>query len=131
MHTDPIADMLTRLRNANTAYKSRVDIPLSKLKEELARILVSEGYVDGYEIVGEGVHRSLRLKLRYGPERSRVINGLRRVSKPGLRVYRGASDLPRVNGGLGVAVISTSQGVLPDREARRRRLGGEVMCEVW
>jgi len=131
MMTDPIADMLTRLRNANTAYKSRVDIPLSKLKEELARILVSEGYVDGYEIVGEGVHRSLRLKLRYGPERSRVINGLRRVSKPGLRVYRGASDLPRVNGGLGVAVISTSQGVLPDREARRRRLGGEVMCEVW
>jgi len=131
MMTDPIADMLTRLRNANTAYKSRVDIPLSKLKEELARILVSEGYVDGYEIVGEGVHRSLRVKLRYGPERSRVINGLRRVSKPGLRVYRGASDLPRVNGGLGVAVISTSQGVLPDREARRRRLGGEVMCEVW
>jgi small subunit ribosomal protein S8 len=131
MVTDPIADMLTRIRNANTALKPTVDVPLSTLKEEVAKILVSEGYVAGYEVVGEGVHRDLRLELRYGSDRSRVIKGLRRISRPGLRVYSGASDLPRVQGGLGVSIVSTSQGLLADREARRRRLGGEIMCEVW
>ncbi len=131
MMTDPIADMLTRIRNANTATKSTVDVPASKLKEEVAKILIAEGFVNGYEIVGEGVHRMLRLKLRYTADRERALHGVRRVSKPGLRVYRKAGELPRVNGGLGVAIVSTSQGLLPDREARRRRLGGEILCEVW
>lgn len=131
MMTDPVADMLTRVRNANTALKPTVSIPASKLKEEIAKILVTEGYIDSYEVAGSGVKRSLELKLRYGADRARVIRGLRRVSKPGRRVYSGASDLPRVNGGLGVAVVSTSQGLLPDREARRRHLGGEILCEVW
>ena len=131
MMTDPIADMLTRIRNANMALKPDVSMPHSKLKEEVAKILVSEGYIASYEVEGEGAHRDLRLELRYTTERARIINGLRRISKPGLRVYSSARDLPRVSGGLGVAIVSTSQGLLPDREARRRRLGGEVMCEVW
>ncbi len=131
MMTDPIADMLTRIRNANTIAKAEVDVPASKLKEEVAKILVSEGFVDGYEVVGEGVHRVLRIKLRYAGDRTRALKGVQRVSKPGLRVYRKANELPRVQGGLGVAIVSTSQGLLPDREARRRRLGGEILCEVW
>ncbi len=131
MMTDPIADMLTRIRNANIATKAQVDVPASKLKEEVAKILVSEGYMDGYEVVGEGVHKALRLKLRYAPDRTPALRDLQRVSKPGLRVYRKADELPRVQGGLGVAIVSTSQGLLPDREARRRRLGGEILCEVW
>jgi len=131
MMTDPIADMLTRVRNANMALKPTVAMPHSKLKEEVAKILVSEGYISGYQVTGEGVHHALELELRYTAERARVIRGMRRVSKPGLRVYSSSGDLPRVSGGLGVAIVSTSQGLLPDREARRRRLGGEVMCEVW
>lgn len=131
MMTDPVSDMLTRIRNANMALHPSVSMPSSKLKEQIATILVSEGYIDRYDVTSEGVHRTLALELRFGKDRSRVIRGLRRVSKPGRRVYAGASELPRVNGGLGVAVISTSQGLLPDREARRRRLGGEILCEVW
>lgn len=131
MMTDPVADMLTRIRNASQALHATVAMPTSRLKEELARILVAEGYVASYEVKGTGVRRSLELTLRYGADRKRVIEGLRRVSSPGSRIYVGAENLPRVNGGLGVAVISTSQGLLPDREARRRRLGGEVLCEVW
>ncbi len=131
MMTDPIADMLTRIRNANIAMKSRVDVPASKLKEEVAKILTSEGFINGYETVGDGVQRTLRVKLRYTEDREKALNGMRRVSRPGLRVYRKAGELPRVNGGLGVAIVSTSQGLLPDREARRRRLGGEILCEVW
>ena len=131
MMTDPVADMLTRIRNANTALHPLVTMPSSKLKEQIATILVSEGYVESFDVETDGAHRTLGLTLRYSKDRDRVIKGLRRVSKPGRRVYAGASDLPRVNGGLGVVVVSTSQGLLPDREARRRRLGGEILCEVW
>lgn len=131
MLTDPVADMLTRIRNANQALHEKVSMPTSKLKEELARILASEGYIDGYEVTGAGATRTLAVTLRYGASRQRVIEGLRRVSSPGRRVYASAGELPRVQGGLGVAVISTSQGLLADREARRRKLGGEIVCEVW
>ena len=131
MLTDPVADMLTRIRNANLALHETVSMPSSKLRQELARILASEGYIDGFDVEGSGVKKTLDVKLRYGSDRSRVIEGLKRISKPGRRVYVGVSELPRVKGGLGVAVISTSQGLLPDREARRRRLGGEFLFEVW
>ncbi|HJU52066.1 MAG TPA: 30S ribosomal protein S8 [Acidimicrobiia bacterium] len=129
--TDPIADMLTRIRNSIAVGHEQVEMPLSKLREGIAKILVVEGYIDRYETAGEGVHQNLILFLRYGPRRSPVIAGLRRVSRPGHRVYRQAGEIPRVQGGLGVAVVSTSQGLLADREARRRRLGGEILCEVW
>jgi small subunit ribosomal protein S8 len=131
MMTDPVADMLTRVRNANQALHETVSMPSSKLKEEIARILAAEGYIDSFEVSAEGSKRTLTLKLKYGADRSRVLLGVRRVSTPGRRIYAGAGDLPRVKGGLGVAVVSTSQGVPSDREARRRRLGGEVLCEVW
>lgn len=131
MLSDPVSDMLTRIRNANQALHEKVSMPASKLKEEIARILAAEGYIDGYEVTGSGSHRTLAVTLRYGSNRKRVIEGLRRVSSPGRRVYAGAGELPRVQGGLGVVVISTSQGLLPDREARRRKLGGEIICEVW
>ena len=131
MMTDPIADMLTRIRNSIAVGHEQVEMPLSKLREGIAKILVVEGYIDRYETAGEGVHQNLILFLRYGPRRSPVIAGLRRVSRPGHRVYRQAGEIPRVQGGLGVAVVSTSQGLLADREARRRRLGGEILCEVW
>lgn len=131
MMTDPVADMLTRIRNANMALHERVTMPASQLKEEIAKILAAEGYIDGYELTAAGVHKTLDIKLRYTSDRARVIEGLRRISTPGRRIYSGADTLPRVNGGLGVAVVSTSQGLLPDREARRRRLGGEIICEVW
>jgi small subunit ribosomal protein S8 len=129
--TDPIADMLTRIRNAVAIGHERVAMPSSKLKVNIAQILVDEGFIDRYEVV-ENDHRSeLELVLRYGERRRPVIEGIKRVSRPGHRVYRGARDLPRVQGGLGVAVVSTSQGLMPDREARKRRLGGEIVCEVW
>jgi small subunit ribosomal protein S8 len=131
--TDPIADMLTRLRNANTAMHDEVAMPSSKLKEALADVLKSEGYIDGFAVadaVGRP-GRTLTIEMKYSPERKRVISGLKRISTPGLRVYRGADEVPRVLGGLGVAVLSTSQGLLTDREARKRRVGGEVLCYVW
>jgi small subunit ribosomal protein S8 len=131
MMTDPISDMLTRIRNANQALAPVVSMPSSKLKEEVAKILAAEGYIEGYEVKPSGVKRDLEVRMKYLGDRSRVISGLRRVSTPGRRVYCGAGNLPRVQGGLGVVLISTSQGMLTDREARRRRLGGEVMCEVW
>ena len=131
MLSDPVADMLTRIRNANQALHEKVTMPTSKQKEEIARILAAEGYIDGYEVAGAGARKTLSVTLRYAANRKRVIEGVRRVSTPGRRVYVGAADLPRVQGGLGVAVVSTSQGLLPDREARRRKLGGEVVCEVW
>ena len=131
MMTDPVSDMLTRIRNANTALHPTVAMPSSKLKEQIAGILQSEGYIESFDVSVDGVRRTLEMKLRYGKDRARVIKGLRRVSRPGRRIYSGASDLPRVKGGLGVVVVSTSQGLLPDREARRRRLGGEIVCEVW
>ena len=131
--TDPIADMLTRIRNANTAMHDQVRMPSSKLKESLAAILQAEGYIDGYNVkdsVGRP-GRTLEIRMKYSPDRSRTISGLRRVSKPGLRVYTAADKLPRVLGGLGVAVLSTSQGLMTDREARKRRVGGEILCYVW
>ena len=129
--TDPIADMLTRIRNAATAAHEDVTIPASKIKENIARILVEEGFVDSYEVVDGDAHAALKVQLRYGEEREPAIVGIRRVSKPGRRVYRAASDLPRVLGGLGVAIISTSQGVMTDQQARRARVGGEVLAYVW
>ncbi len=131
MMTDPIADMLTRIRNANQALHPTVSMPSSKLKEEIAKILAAEGYIEGYDVSTDGVKRTLEVKMKYQPDRSRVISGLRRLSNPGRRVYRGSAELPRVKGGLGVVVVSTSQGLLTDSEARRRKLGGEIMCEVW
>ncbi len=131
--TDPIADMLTRIRNGNVAMHDSVRMPSSKLKEALAAVLVKEGYIDGFEVssAGDRPGRVLEIRMKYAPDRSRTISGLRRVSKPGLRVYTGADRLPRVLGGLGVAVLSTSQGLMTDREAHRRRMGGEVLCYVW
>ena len=129
--TDPIADMLARIRNASTAFHEDVEIPASKIKQNIAKILADEGFVDGFEIVGENGHSAIKIQLRYTEERERVISGLRRISKPGRRVYRGASDLPRVLGGLGVAIISTSQGVMTDKQARQARVGGEVLAYVW
>ena len=131
MYTDPIADMLTRIRNANLALHPEVAMPASKLKEEIAKILSTEGFVDRYKVVDVRVGRRLTLRLRYGKDRSRVLQGVRRISKPGNRVYKGAKEMPRVRGGIGVAIVSTSQGLLTDREARRRNVGGEVLCEVW
>ena len=131
--TDPIADMLTRLRNANTAFHDDVVMPSSKVKEALAKILVSEGYVVGYSIEQEPERPFPKLKivLKYTPDRKRTISGLRRVSKPGLRVYTKATDVPRVLGGMGIAILSTNQGLMTDREARKRRMGGEILCHVW
>jgi len=131
MVTDPIADMLTRIRNAVAVGHERVAMPASKLKVNIAQILVDEGFIDRYEVSGNGHRNDLELVLRYAERRRPVIEGLKRVSRPGHRVYRGATELPRVQGGLGVAVVSTSQGLMPDREARKRRLGGEIICEVW
>ncbi len=131
--TDPIADMLTRIRNGNVAYHDEIRMPTSKLKESLAAILTREGYIDGFA-VGQDEGKpaaTLTIRMKYSPERARTISGIERVSKPGLRVYRGADRLPRVLGGLGVAVLSTSQGLMTDKEARRRRVGGEVLCYVW
>ena len=130
--TDPIADMLTRVRNASSAMHDEVVIPRSKIKENIAQILVDEGYVDGFEVVTEETaHPVIRIQLRYTPERERVIAGIRRISKPGRRVYRGATEIPRVLGGMGVAIISTSQGLMTDKQARRAKVGGEVLAYVW
>ncbi len=131
VYTDPIADMLTRIRNANQVLKPDVSMPSSKLKVEVAKILAAEGYVDSYKEEAASVGRTLIVRLKYGEDRSRVLSGLRRISKPGRRVYKGSGDIDRVNGGLGVSIISTSQGLLTDREARRRNIGGEVLCQVW
>ena len=131
--TDPIADMLTRVRNANVAMHDTVRMPSSKVKEALAAILLREGYIEGFSVHDDPGRpgRTLEIRMKYSPERKRTISGLRRVSKPGLRVYTGADKLPRVLGGLGVAVLSTSHGLMTDREARQRRMGGEVLCYVW
>jgi small subunit ribosomal protein S8 len=132
--TDPIADMLTRLRNANQAYHDKVTMPYSKIKANIAEVLKAEGYVATWQVeepVAEAVGKSLTVELKYGPNRERSLAGIRRVSKPGLRVYAKAPELPRVLGGLGVAIISTSQGLLTDRQARKRGVGGEVLAYVW
>ena len=131
--TDPIADMLTRIRNANVAMHDHVRMPSSKLKEALAAILQKEGYIEGFSVRDDTSRpgRVLDISMKYSPERQRTISGIKRVSKPGLRVYTTADHLPRVLGGLGVAVLSTSQGLMTDREAHRKRVGGEVLCYVW
>jgi small subunit ribosomal protein S8 len=133
MMTDPIADMLTRLRNANIAFHDEVLMPSSKQKEALARILVSEGYIVGFEVGNDSSRpgRQLKITLKYSPDRERTISGLRRISKPGLRVYSKADGVPRVLGGMGIAILSTNQGLMTDREARKRRVGGEILCQVW
>jgi small subunit ribosomal protein S8 len=133
MMTDPIADMLTRLRNANIAFHDEVLMPSSKQKEALAKILVSEGYIVGFEVENDSSRpgRQLKITLKYSPDRERTISGLKRVSKPGLRVYSKADGVPRVLGGMGIAILSTNQGLMTDREARRRRVGGEILCQVW
>ena len=133
MMTDPIADMLTRVRNANTAKHDEVRMPSSKQKVALAEVLQKEGYIGSFETAPSprGVGEVLTIQLKYSPERARVISGLRRVSKPGLRVYSQSTKVPRVLGGLGVAVLSTSQGLMTDREARKRNVGGEILCFVW
>ena len=131
--TDPIADMLTRVRNANTAMHDEVQMPASKKKEALAELLKKEGYIEDYQVApnSDRPGSTLTVTMKYSPERARTISGLKRVSKPGLRVYKPAKDVPRVLGGLGVAVVSTSQGLMTDREARKRNVGGEVLCFVW
>jgi small subunit ribosomal protein S8 len=129
--TDPIADFLTRIRNANQARKERVDVPWSRGKEAVARLLTSEGFLRDCAVIGEGTRRQIRLALKYDDQRRPVIRGLRRVSRPSLRVYVGKDAIPPVRGGLGINVLSTPAGVLTDREAKRRGVGGELLCSVW
>lgn len=129
--TDPVADLLTRIRNANLAYKDELDVPVSKVNEAVLGILEAEGYIGGFGRDGEGVHQAFRVRLKYGKQRQRTITGLRRVSTPGRRVYTGRDRLPRVLGGLGIAIVSTSQGVMTDKEAARKGIGGEVLAYVW
>ncbi len=131
MNADPIADMLTRIRNANALRYESVSMPNSKIKEKIASILKKEGYISEYVVEGEGVKKTLTLTLKYGAQGERVISGLKRISKPGLRVTVEADKLPRVLSGLGIAIISTSKGLLTDKEARKAHLGGEVICFVW
>ena len=133
MMTDPIADMLTRIRNANTAFHDDVVMPSSKLKEALAKILVQEGYITDFAVEDDASRpgRQLKITMKYTPDRKRTISGLRRISKPGLRVYSKAEGVPRVLGGMGISILSTNQGLMTDREAREKRVGGEVLCQVW
>ena len=130
--TDPIADMLTRIRNANTHRHDTVDVPASKMKVSIAEILLNEGYIQSYELVDEGSYKDIHITLKYGRDKNeKVINGLKRISKPGLRVYAGKEELPKVLGGLGIAIISTNKGVLTDKEARKLGVGGEVLAYIW
>ena len=129
--TDPVADMLTRIRNANTAKHESVDVPASNLKKAIAKILLDEGYIKSYEVVEDGTQGVIRIQLKYLAGKEKVISGLRRVSKPGLCVYAGADELPRVLKGLGIAIISTSKGVMTDKAARANHVGGEVLAFVW
>ena len=131
MYTDPIADMLTRIRNANMALHPETAMPSSKLQEEIARVLSEEGYIDSWKTQEGNVGTELVVKLRFDSDRKQVLQGIQRVSKPGHRVYKGATEIGRVRGGLGVSIISTSAGVMTDRDARRRNVGGEVLCKVW
>ena len=129
--TDPIADMLTRVRNANSVYHEKVEIPGSKLKQAIAGILKEEGFIKDFEVINDDKQGVIRVSLKYGPNREKIITGIKRISKPGLRVYAKKEELPRVLGGLGIAIISTSQGVMSDKEARRKNLGGEVIAYIW
>jgi len=130
--SDPIADMLTRIRNANTAKHDTVDVPSSKMKLAIADILVKEGYIASYEIVDDGAFKNIHMTLKYGADKNeKIITGIKRISKPGLRVYAGKDEVPRVLGGLGIAILSTNQGVITDKEARKLQVGGEVLAFVW
>ena len=129
--TDPVADMLTRIRNANTAGHATVDIPASKIKKNIAEILVKEGYIKGYEVVAGETQDIIRVTMKYGPEKTKVISGIKKISTPGLKVYAKANEVPKVLGGLGIAIISTSSGLVTDKEARKLGVGGEVICYVW
>ncbi|NLB74411.1 MAG: 30S ribosomal protein S8 [Firmicutes bacterium] len=129
--TDPIADMLTRIRNANTVTRDVVEVPSSRVKRDVAKILNEEGYIRDYEVIADKKQGVLRLYLKYGPNKQKVITGLKRISKPGLRVYANKDNIPKVLGGLGIAVISTPKGIMADKTARREGVGGEVICYVW
>ena len=129
--TDPIADMLTRIRNANSAKHETVDVPVSNMKKAIADILLAEGYIKSYEIVDDGKQGMIHITLKYGANKEKVISGLQRVSKPGLRVYAGREELPRVLKGLGIAIVSTSKGIMTDKKARAEKIGGEVLAFVW
>ena len=129
--TDPIADMLTRIRNANSAKHETVDVPVSNMKKAIADILLEEGYIKSYEIIDDGKQGMIHITLKYGANKEKVISGLQRVSKPGLRVYAGCEELPKVLKGLGIAIVSTSKGIMTDKEARRQNVGGEVLAFIW
>ena len=129
--TDPIADMLTRIRNANIVGHPTVDIPASKMKKSIAGILTDEGYIKGFEVIDDDKQGVIRIKMKYGGGKEKVISGIKKISKPGLKVYAKADDVPRVLGGLGIAIISTSSGVISDKDARKLGVGGEVICYVW
>ena len=129
--TDPVADMLTRIRNANSAKHDTVNVPASKLKKAIAQILLDEGYIKAYEVTDEGVQGNIHITLKYQAKKQQVISGLKRVSKPGLRIYAGAEELPKVLKGLGIAIVSTSKGVMTDKKARELHIGGEVLAFVW
>lgn len=129
--SDPIADLLTRLRNANQVFHEKIEVPGSKLKKAIVEILKNEGYVRDYEWVEDGKQGTIRVYLKYGPGKSRVLQGLKRISRPGLRIYAKKDEIPRVLGGLGIAILSTSKGIMTDREARRQGVGGEVLCYIW
>ena len=129
--TDPVADMLTRIRNANTAGHAEVSVPASKIKKNIAEILLKEGYIKSYEVVAGEVQDNIVIQMKYGQGKTRVINGIKRISKPGLKVYAKKDEVPRVLGGLGIAIISTSKGLITDKEARKQGVGGEVVCYVW
>jgi len=131
MMTDPIADMLSRIRNANSARHKSVDIPCSNIKKEIAQILLDEGYIKGFDVVEDDKQGMIKVDLRYSEDGEKVISGLKRISKPGLRVYVKCEDVPKVLGGLGIAIISTSKGIITDKKARQEKVGGEVICYVW
>ncbi|WP_019132907.1 30S ribosomal protein S8 [Peptoniphilus obesi] len=131
MMTDPIADMLTRIRNANNAKHKSVDIPASNIKKQISEILLREGYIKNYEVIDDDKQGIIRIDIKYGENDEKVISGLKRISKPGLRVYAKNSEVPKVLGGLGIAIISTSKGIITDKEARNSNVGGEVICYVW
>ena len=132
MHiTDPIADMLTRIRNANSAKHDTVDVPASNMKKAIAQILLEEGYIKNFQLIDDGTQGVIRITLKYGAGKEKVISGLRRVSKPGLRVYAGADELPKVLRGLGIAIVSTSKGIMTDKKAREAHVGGDVLAFVW
>ena len=130
--SDPIADMLTRIRNANTAKHDTVDVPASKMKVAIAKILQDEGYIEKYEVLDEGAFQTIRITLKYGRDKNeKIISGLKRISKPGLRVYAGSEEMPKVLGGLGIAIVSTNKGIMTDKEARKQHVGGEVLAYIW